>query len=511
MYEIKNLSLEEKVGQMLIFAFHGIDYNNQISAFVNELKIGGIIFFYRNIESINQVALLNKRIQNETRIPFFIGLDQEGGSVLRITEGITPLPGAMALASTPVNEIYDITKAVGDDLKNLGFNLNFAPVADINTNPFNPVINSRSYGDDPKKVAHYATCAAMGFQDALVCPFLKHFPGHGNTCVDSHIGLPRVNASKADLVNNELVPYRHAIAAGIEGIMTAHILYPGYDKKYPASLSYKLITKLLKKQMGFTGIICTDSLTMGAISKNYSIRKTIRLAVNAGNDLLIFCGEAKLEEQRAIYNVFLDLVKRGKIPLKRVNESVSKILRYKAKYQKGKINTAKVAQDTSVLLGQRLQQESITLVKDGGLLPLKVSDKVLMLFPKLEIASLVDNEKQDYKSLGNYLPFEERIISPNVINKKDIIAINKQYDKIVLATYNVRIGDWQQELFSFLDKEKTIVVSLRSPYDALHLHNINTYICIYEGTENSLKSLALCLSGKNPFLGKLPISLKGLD
>jgi len=505
---IEDLTLQEKVGQMLLFAFHGTEYNEQISAFIAEFNLGGIVYFYRNIKNIAQVAALNQRIQNEAKIPLFIGLDQEGGPVLRIMEGITPLPGAMALASTPSCDIYRISAAVGKDLKHLGFNINFAPVGDVNNNPYNPVINSRSYSDNPEFVALCAVAAAQGFQESSILPTIKHFPGHGNTAIDSHRGLPLVKSRKKDLERIELVPFRRAFAAGIDGVMVSHILFSAYDRKFPASLSYNIITKLLKRKMKFKGLICTDSLTMGAISTHYSLAETIRLAVNAGNDLLIFCGKADLSEQREIYQTFLNLVKQKKISERRIDESVRKLLSLKQKYVSKTINLTSVNRIEDRELAGRLQAESITLVVNGGLIPLSSAQKTLILFPKLKIFSLIDNENQRYKSLGNYLAADEIIIDSETDNLSEIVQISKKYDIILLATYNVCSGDWQQRLFNALDKTKTIVVSLRSPYDMLHLSGVENYICIYEATDHSLYYLSLCLLGKRPFFGKLPIKLE---
>lgn len=219
--------------------------------------------------------------------------------VQRLTEGLTPLPGAMTMAAalasasadTREKTIYEMTKTVGQNLKCLGFNVNFAPVGDINNNINNPVINSRSYGDDPNKVAQMVIPAFKGFQDSGILPTIKHFPGHGNTSVDSHIGLPRVFSSQEAVSKMELVPFKQAIKAGIDGVMISHIVYEAYDQIYPATLSQAIITDLLKKELAFSGLIVTDSLTMGAIHSSFDVDTVLTQAVNAGNDLLIFVAQ----------------------------------------------------------------------------------------------------------------------------------------------------------------------------------------------------------------------------
>ncbi len=317
--KIDNLTLEEKVGQMLMFAFNGTTYNNQIDTFIKEFKLGGVIYFKKNIENIHQVAMINKKIAEETSIPMFKALDQEGGPVLRITEEITPLPGAMALAAANA-DIYEICKRVGLDLKKIGFNMNFAPVGDINNNPYNPVINSRAYSDKVEVVQDCVVQAFKGFQKAKLLSTIKHFPGHGDTSVDSHVGLPIVDKTLEEIENLELRPFKKAFLEGIDGVMVSHMLYKQIDDKYPSTLSKKIITNLLKEKLGFKGLIVTDSLTMGAIWKNYTVEEIIKLGINAGNDILCFCGKALIEDQREIVNSFIKLVKNNEISIDRVNE-----------------------------------------------------------------------------------------------------------------------------------------------------------------------------------------------
>lgn len=502
---ISKMTLREKIGQMLCFAFHNTEYDEQIAAFIHEFQLGGVIYFARNILNIEQVASLNQKMQSESKIPLFIGLDQEGGPVLRIMRGITPLPGAMALSAGDPNQIYEITKTVAENLRCLGFNLNFAPVGDVNNNPANPVINSRSYSDDPKVVAECAISAFKGFQDGGILPTIKHFPGHGNTSVDSHLGLPVVKSNRAQVFQTELVPFIGAIAEGIDGVMISHILYENFDHEYPASLSYNVITRLLKEELGFKGLIVTDSLTMGAINSRFSSEEIVEKAVNAGNDLLIFCGKADLNEQRGIVQAFEKLVEEGKISKARIDESVKKILKLKAKYAASDIDVSKIQVQSD--LARTLQNQSVTLVYNHNWVPIKASDKVLLIFPEIKLASLVDNANQKYQTLKDYLDYPQFIINNELANLSEIVTEAPKYDKIILGTYNVLKGDHQTKVFEALPKNKLMVLSLRSPYDCLLLKGIKNYVCIYELTPQSLQSCALALKGEIPFLGQLPIRL----
>ncbi len=508
---VNKITLEEKIAQLLMFAFHGQEYNDQIDYLVKNLKIGGLIYFSRNFTNKEISYQLNKKIQAEAKIPLFLSLDQEGGIVQRIIKDMTPFPGAMAVSASQESN-YELCYAVGRDLKKMGFNMNFAPVADVNNNPLNPVINSRSYSDDQVVCGEYVINAAKGFQDAQVIPTAKHFPGHGDTSVDSHVSLPKVDKSLDKLEKTEFVPFEMAIKSGIEGIMVSHILYPAIDSKYPATLSKNIITNVLKEKMGFEGLIVTDSLTMGAIYNNYSPNEIVRLACNAGIDLLVFCGKADLEEQKNIFRGFVEEVKKGNIPMERIDESFNKIIKYKEKYILNSSNDSKKDID-GIKIGKDISHKSITLVKDDSLLPIK--DKILVIFPKIKVFSLVDNDNQEYDTLGkilneNKIACDEVIYEENEDIIKKIIDNNKKYDKIILATYNVRKNDYQEKLWEGLKtiRAKIIVVSMRSPYDIMYLEGVKTYICIYETSTLAFNSLAKCLL-ENKFYGKLPVKLGG--
>lgn len=500
---VENLTLEEKVGQMLCFAFHGTEYNEQLDTQIKKLKLGGVIHFARNIINIEQVKKLNQDIQDNAEIPMFIGTDQEGGMVLRVTDGITPFPGAMAFSASGESN-YNVCKNVGNDLKYLGFNMAYAPVGDVNNNPLNPVINSRSYSDDPDLVSKYVIDGFRGFQDSLVIPSAKHFPGHGDTSVDSHLSMPTVDKEYSELEKVEFVPFKKAIDAGIDGIMAAHVVYPAIDDIYPATLSKKVITGILKEKMGYKGLIITDSLTMGAINNNYTKGEIVELAANAGIDILIFCGRADINDQIEIYNEFLERAKDGRISIDRINESVEKILKYKEKYQ---IITLpeKLSDESAHKEAIDISRKSVTLDFDTLGITKKKTSNQLILFPEIKLSSLVDNDKNGYKTLGSFMGCDEILFNDELNNLQQIIEKSEKYDKIIMCTYNVKKNDYYVKLFDSLDKNKTIVVSMRSPYDYMYLQDLNAYICIYEATNLSLSSLAECLNFQCEFKGKLPI------
>ena len=508
---LKEMTIEEKVAQMLYFAFHGTTFNSDLEYLTKELNVGGIIHFARNIVSPEQVIELNLNIQKNSKIPAFLGIDQEGGIVQRIIDGVTPFPGAMAVSASG-ESCYELTKAVGKDLRNMNYNMVFAPDADVNNNPLNPVINVRSYSDDPYKVSKYVNDAWRGFNDSLLIPKIKHFPGHGDTSVDSHIALPCVNKPIEELEKIELVPFKENIKNGVPGIMVSHVLYKAFDEKYPATLSKKILNDYLKEKLKYEGLIISDSLTMGAIQENFGTREIIKQSCNAGLDLLMFCGKAGIEEEKNVFNTFTELVKNGEISIDRINYSVKKILEYKNKYCFGLVSKYQEPSKEAIDLGTKISVNSITKVKGNDLLPIKKDDKALIVFPKIKLFSLVENEDESYATLGSILnkhgySFKEIIIDEELLDIDAIKNIQKEYDKIIFATYNIREGDFQTKVYYVLDKNKLIAISLRSPYDIKYLPNVLNYICIYEPTKLALNSLALNIIGNEIFKGKWPIKL----
>ena len=257
----------------------------------------------------------------------------------------------------------------------------------------------------------------------------------------------------------------------------------------------------MKERLGFKGLITTDSLTMAAIWKKFTIEEIVLHGINAGNDVLVFCGPAEISMQLEVISAFKKLVSERKISMDRINESVEKILKLKEKY-------ARVGNEEIVInnTSKTVVRKSITKVKDNNLLPLKKTEKVLILFPKIHLASLVDNENNTYETLKKHLGYEEIIFNQEKVDVSDIVAKQHNYDKIIMATYNVQKDDVQEKLYKQLDSNKTIVVALRSPYDILILGDVKTYICTYDVTKESIEALSDALLS-NEFLGKLPVNL----
>ncbi|WP_312106569.1 glycoside hydrolase family 3 protein, partial [Lachnoclostridium sp.] len=272
---MKEMSLREKIGQMIMTGFPTTEITPELNELIEKEKIANIILFTYNQESIPQLRKLcldlHQRIEKSTRYPAFIATDQEGGVVTRLPKEASNVPGAMLIGATGKKEYaYQAGLITGMELKAFGINVDFAPVMDINSNPDNPVIGVRSYSSDPQMVEEFGLNMQKGLLDAKVMATVKHFPGHGDTAVDSHLGLPVIDKDIDSLMKEELKPFIGAISEGVPCVMTTHILFPKLERdKIPATISKTILTGLLREKLGFQGIIITDCLEMGAIKDNY--------------------------------------------------------------------------------------------------------------------------------------------------------------------------------------------------------------------------------------------------
>jgi len=338
---ISSMTLGEKVGQLFIVAFRKdekgnnvYEINEHIKNQIEEFKIGGVILFSENIDTIDQTSSLIESMQSASKIPLFISVDEEGGRVSRLGSnpkmGITKLPSAQKIGEANDPDFaYQLGNKLGSELYTLGFNMNFAPVADVNTNPKNPVIGDRAFGSDPQKVGIMVEQIVKGIQEQDISAVLKHFPGHGDASKDSHEGAVIMEHDIERLKNVELVPFRNGISAGADAIMTAHIILPKIDSdNLPATLSKKILTGLLREELNYDGLIITDALEMNAIKKHWSCDKASVMAFKAGADVLLM--PDSLEKA---YNGILNAVINGDITEDTIDKSLHRIL--KVKYKRG--------------------------------------------------------------------------------------------------------------------------------------------------------------------------------
>jgi beta-N-acetylhexosaminidase len=341
---IAGMNLDEKIGQMVIAGISGTTINSNDKKLITQSKVGGFIFYGENLKTPQQtVQLLNQlKVENATNpLPLLLSVDQEGGKISRLPGGLIPFPTNKEIGSINNTQFsYKIGTLLGKELKGFGFNLDYAPVLDINSNPNNPIIGDRSFGNNPELVSKLGIQTMKGIQSQTIIPTIKHFPGHGDTSVDSHLELPIVRKSLSDLKKLELIPFERAIDNGAEVVMVAHILLPKLDANFPASMSKKIITDLLRNQLQFGGVVITDDMTMKAITDHYNIGKAAVDSVNAGSDIILVAHDFN-KIQTAISSI-KKAVQNGEISEQRINDSVSRIIKLKRKYQLNDAPTGKV-------------------------------------------------------------------------------------------------------------------------------------------------------------------------
>ncbi len=317
---LSRMTLEEKIGQLFIVAADG-----DLESIIRNYHPGGFILFSRHTPTILQTMQLTEELRQSAKLPVFVAIDQEGGRVSRLPFAVA-VPEARRLGALPDASLQNIGSLVGQELQTLGFNINFAPVLDVDTCAENPVIGNRSFSQDPYTVARLGSSYIRGLRLAGIAAAAKHFPGHGDTSSDSHLVLPVVNQSEDRLQTVELLPFRAALRANVDLIMMAHVSYPSLDPtpNWPASLSHPIVTDLLRNELEYSGIIITDAMNMKAITGLKDPGQTAKIAFNAGVDIILMP-----EDLPTAYLSILSAIQSGEIPLSRLNASVNRIISLK--------------------------------------------------------------------------------------------------------------------------------------------------------------------------------------
>lgn len=327
-------TLSQRVGQMIFTGIEGTTLTKETEQLIRDCQVGGIVLFSRNYESPEQLFQLVRDLQKLAHEvspdwPLFISVDQEGGKVIRLTEPFTQFPEAGCLGIADSHELaYRFGTALGIELSSIGINMNYAPVLDVNTNPDNPIIGMRALSNDPLRAGVLGLALLNGMQDHGVLAVGKHFPGHGDTTQDSHLELPTVDRDKATLEMIELAPFSHSIQNGLKAIMTAHVVYPAWDKKLPATFSERILKKVLRGQLQFDGLLISDDLEMKAIEDQFEFDKLAGMGVFAGLDILMVCNNT--DRVRTLHENLMAGVRNQSINPDSVHSTIDRIERIKA-------------------------------------------------------------------------------------------------------------------------------------------------------------------------------------
>lgn len=526
--KLSEMTLREKIAQMIVTYSDGFEFSEDSKEFkriknlVVKEKVGGIIFFKGN--SLQEASMINKfQLLSET--PLLISADFERGTAMRLNDG-SLFPSNMGLGATRNTELaYQMGLQIAKECRAIGVHQNYSPVMDVNNNPNNPIINVRSFGENPELVSQMGDAMIKGLQAGNVIATAKHFPGHGDTDIDSHSDLPVLNFDMARLNSVELVPFISAINSGVKSVMIAHLSFPAVDNTphLPSSLSQKLVDDLLINQLGFKGLVVTDALNMAGVTKHFSTKSVALLCTEAGIDLILM-PQGEVETINAIESA----VKNGSISEDRINASATKIL--EAKEWLGLFNNKLVdeSQIASVVnsseaksISQKIADESITLVTDkDNLLPFKnVSDKKALIV-SLNNGNETANTQyffNNFVAYNKFASYETYDLTGDLNNNSEILSTANSYDYVIVPIYakvkiktgTVGIPASQLDLINSLvaNGSKVIVLSMGNPYLVQGFTGVNAYICAYGDSEASINAALKTLFGEIPFKGKLPVSI----
>jgi beta-N-acetylhexosaminidase len=522
---VARMTLEQRVGQVFMLGFEGTSLNAKNRALVHDLHLGGVTLFARNVDDAHQLARLNAQLQGiADPVPLFVSVDQEGGLVVRVTDGATVFPGNMAIgAARDPSLASQVARAQADELRAMGVNMDLGPVVDVNTNPLNPVIGVRSFGSNVDAVAQLGAETVSSLQASGVSAVAKHFPGHGDTDVDSHRDLPVVPHTPDRLEATELPPFRAAMQAGVDGIMTAHLYLPAIEPEpnRPATLSHAVLTGLLREHLGYRGLILTDALDMDAIKKDRTAAEAAVQAFEAGADMLLVAGITA--EDRAVLGdgppALLAAVRSGRVSEARLDESVRRIL--EAKLRRGIVQGSAAALPTpeaSVLnsaehraLSLTVARKAVTLQRaEAHVLPLNAGQKILVVVPNAPTRSLAQDDK-----LASSLLDAVRQRAPNAVGadvylgsalSTSVLTEARGADVVVLATYDLAQSPEQRAVASELHATGTpmVGVALRGPYDAAAMPTLGTFLAVYGDRPVHLQAAAEALFGRLTPSGSAP-------
>ena len=540
---LKKMTLPEKVGQLFMTYAYGasatdadplmVAANIRLAGVRNGAQLvaryhlGGIVLFGRNTFNPSglithnlrypvQIARLTNGLQKAARsqaasAPLLIATDQEQGLVTRIGPPATQFPGNMALgADGSAADAFSAAEITGEELRAMGVNMVFAPVADVNVEPLNPVIGVRSFGSDPTRVAKLTTAAVRGYQAAGIAATAKHFPGHGDTSVDSHYALPVIHQSLKQVERVDLPPFAAAIDAGVAAVMVGHLDVPALDRSgLPASLSHAVTTGWLRGRLAFNGVVITDALGMNGVRSGFSDAQAPVLAIQAGADIILMPPNIAVA-----YNSVLRAVRSGVISEKRLDKSVTRILKLKASlglFDHPYVNQKSVMRIVGTPLhraiARKITRRTITVVKaQPGVLPLRARESVLVTgVDEAATAELA----RGLSALGVKASLYSLGLRPGSAAISAAAGLGRASRVTVVTTINAAVDAGQRALVAMLVRagRPVIVVALGDPYDIASLPGVGTYLATYNARAGSIVAVSAVLAGRAPASGKLPVSI----
>jgi len=520
------MSPEEKVGQMMVAGFRGTTPSCDIRNLIEEYHIGGVILFSRNVLDPLQVARLTKKLQDiaiksKPHLPLIVATDQEGGIVARIRKSTSVHPGQMALGATRSDELtYAAGDITGKELRAMGINMNLAPALDVNSNPRNPVVGVRSFSENPTLVSRLGVAMIRGLQKNRVIATAKHFPGHGDTSHDSHETLPVLPHPLERLKQVELRPFRAAIIRGVMAVMVGHLSIPTIDRKHgtPATLSKRIITGLLRRDLRHQGLVTTDCMEMKAITSNFESGEAAVKAVKAGVDLVMVSHTLKrqLESIRATQ----DALRGGEINQKQIDLSVLRVLKAKAFAEKRYAPTYRIGNvgtRNHLKLIARMAEKSITLTMNRGVLPLKPERKKTILSICFVPSSFARSSTDFPATLRRKTPSHIRIrhfrCDPRP-PRKQIMRVRRaasQAELVVAASYDVTHNAVQGKILrEIAARLPLVIVSMKEPYDVACVPEASAHIAAYSPAECSVEAAVDVIVGRSRPAGRLPVSIPPL-
>ena len=534
---IATLSLRERVGQMVMVWVLGDYTSNGDSSFAEVRRwierdhIGGVSM---SLGTPIEVAAKINNMQRLSRVPLLTSADLEPGlgrleggtftHYLLDAGSATVFPSAMAIAATGRDQdAYGVAKIIAREARAVGIHINFSPVVDVNNNPSNPVINTRSFGEDPQRVARLAAEFVRGTQDGGAVSTAKHFPGHGDTDIDSHVGLPVVVANWTRLDTLELVPFRAAIAAGAGMVMTAHIALPAVegDSTTPATLAPKIITGVLRDSLRFGGVAITDAMTMEGVGKGYSVEESSVLAVKAGADIIL-----KPSDPTKAIDAVVGAVERGEIARSRIDSAARRVLELKARMGVALSPFVDLDALREVVgspehraVAADIARRAVTLLRDNGpLLPVSGRRVVVVQYmPETELRA----GKMFGGDIQAAIPGARVIKISPATSVSDLDSVTRQVsgaDRVIVAAYVRRIegagrpavpphiAKWIDDLAR---KDKVVAVALGNPYLIRQFPSVQTYLVTYGVSDALERAAAAAVLGRAPITGTTPVSLPG--